>query len=280
MKNQGFEFSVGANNRFTKDLTVGFQANFTYAKNEIVEIFESPVTYDNPNRRITGRPLGQKFGYKALGYFQVSDDKNGDGIIDDTEYKVKQPWGTVHLGDLKYQDTNNDNKIDEHDMVPIGNPDIPQIIYGFAPSIRYKGFDLNLLFQGAARRDFYIGDVGAWPFQNNSSVPRTALDVWTPDNPNARNPRVTTNPATNNTQYSSWWIQNGGYLRLKTGELGYTLPESVVKSIGIASTRIYVSGQNLLTWTKLKNFDPEISDNFGIYYPQQRVISIGVDIQF
>ena len=186
----------------------------------------------------------------------------------------------MHPGDLKYQDTNKDGSITEDDMVPIGLSNIPQIVYGFSPSIRYKGFDLLLLFQGAAKRDFWIGDVGAWPFTNNSSVPKTALDVWTPNNPNARNPRVTTIPATNNTQYSSWWLHNGNYLRLKTGELGYTIPKSLADMIGIKSARIYVSGQNIFTWSKIKNFDPEISDQNGIYYPQQKVISIGVDIKF
>ena len=280
MKNRGIEFSLNASNQFTKDFSAGLQVNFTYAKNKIVEIFETPATYNNPYRRQTGRPLGQKFGYKALGYFQLSDDLNGNGIIDSDEYNVKQPWGTVHPGDLKYQDTNKDGSITEDDMVPIGLSNIPQIVYGFSPSIRYKGFDLLLLFQGAAKRDFWIGDVGAWPFTNNSSVPKTALDVWTPNNPNARNPRVTTIPATNNTQYSSWWLHNGNYLRLKTGELGYTIPKSLADMIGIKSARIYVSGQNIFTWSKIKNFDPEISDQNGIYYPQQKVISIGVDIKF
>lgn len=280
MKNRGIEFSLNASNQFTKDFSAGLQVNFTYAKNKIVEIFETPATYNNPYRRQTGRPLGQKFGYKALGYFQLSDDLNGNGIIDSDEYNVKQPWGTVHPGDLKYQDTNKDGSITEDDMVPIGLSNIPQIVYGFSPSIRYKGFDLLLLFQGAAKRDFWIGDVGAWPFTNNSSVPKTALDVWTPNNPNARNPRVTTIPATNNTQYSSWWLHNGNYLRLKTGELGYTIPKSLADMVGIKSARIYVSGQNIFTWSKIKNFDPEISDQNGIYYPQQKVISIGVDIKF
>ena len=280
MKNRGVEFSLNASNQFNKDFFAGLQVNFTYAKNKIVEIFETPATFNNPYRKQTGRPLGQKFGYKALGYFQISDDLNGNGNIDPDEYDVKQPWGAVHPGDLKYQDTNEDGSITADDMVPMGLSNIPQIVYGFSPTIRYKGFDILLLFQGAAKRDFWIGDVAAWPFTNNSSVPRTALDVWTPENPNARNPRVTTIPSTNNTQYSSWWLHNGNYLRLKTGELGYTIPKVLAGMIGIESARVYVSGQNILTWSKIENFDPEISDQNGIYYPQQKVISIGVDIKF
>lgn len=280
MKNQGFEFSIGGNHSFTKDLSVDLQVNFTYAKNELVEVFETPSTYDDPNRRRTGRPLNTKFGYKAIGYFQMSDDLNGDGIVDETEYNVKQPWGTVHPGDIKYQDTNGDGKISVEDEVPIGNSDIPQIIYGFSPTIRYKSFDLSLLFQGAAKRDFYISEAAAFPFANAGSAPINTLDVWTPDNPNAKNPRVTTQPAQNNTQYSSFWVQNANYLRLKTGELGYTLPDAAIKALRIQSLRVYVSGQNLLTWSKLKNYDPEISQSSGYYYPQQRVITVGANIQF
>ncbi|QNL51541.1 TonB-dependent receptor [Olivibacter sp. SDN3] len=280
MKNNGVELSIGGMHTFKNDLHISIQANFTYAKNELVQVFETSTTFNNPGRRVTGRPLGTKFGYQALGYFQVEEDLNGNNVIDPDEYPVRQPWGPVHPGDLKYQDTNGDGQIDEHDMVPIGYPDVPQIIYGFSPNIRYKGFDLSLLFQGAANRDFWIGDVGAWPFTNGASVPVTALDVWTPENPHATNPRVTPQPTTNNTQYSSWWLQNASYLRLKTGELGYTFSSEQLKSLKMQSARIYLSGQNILTWSKLKNFDPEISDSFGMFYPQQRVLSLGVNIKF
>jgi hypothetical protein len=280
MSNHGFEFTLGTMKQFANGLRVNFTGNFTYAKNKLLQVFETPATYNNPHRRRTGRAYGTKFGYKALGYFQVSDDKNGDGIIQAAEYPVTQPWGTVHPGDLKYQDTNGDNKIDVNDFVPIGYPDVPEIIYGFSPGISYKGFDLNLLFQGAANRSFFIGDVAAWPFTNASSVPITALDVWWPDNPDAANPRVTTIPTTNNTQYSSWWMHDAGYLRLKSGELGYTLPSHLTRAVKLQSVRVYVSGQNILTWSPVKNFDPEISNGNGWFYPQQRVISAGVNIKF
>lgn len=280
MSNKGVEFTIGSAHHFSNDLTIGITGNMTFAKNKLLQVFETDATYNNQGRRVTGRALGTKFGYRALGYFQVSDDKNGDGIIEADEYPVVQPWGKVHPGDIKYQDTNGDGKIDVNDFIPIGNPDVPEIIYGFSPSISYKGFDLSLLFQGAAKRSFFIGDVAAWPFTNAASVPVTALDVWTPDNPHAANPRVTTIPTANNTQYSSWWMHNAGYLRLKTGELGYTIPDAIVSHLKIRSVRVYLSGQNLLTWSPLKNFDPEISDPNGIFYPQQKVISVGINIKF
>lgn len=279
MSNRGVEFTAGTTYRPAKDLVLGLTANFTLAQNKLLQVFENSATYDNLNRRITGRPLGTQFGYQALGYFQVADDKNNDGIIDATEYPVTQ-FGTLRPGDLKYADMDNDNQITPDDIVPIGKPSTPQIIYGFAPSVSYKGFDFSLLFQGAARRDFYIGAEAAFPFVNSASAVRETLDYWTPENPDARNPRVTPQPTDNNQQTSSWWINSGSYLRLKTGELGYTVPVSVIKRLRMQSLRVYLSGQNMLTWSKIKNFDPEISASNGHYYPQQRVVSVGLNVTF
>jgi hypothetical protein len=173
-----------------------------------------------------------------------------------------------------------DKQISPEDYVPIGKPATPQIIYGFSPGISYKGFDITILFQGAASRNFYIASEAAFPFVNSASAVIGTLDYWTPENPNARSPRVTPQPTSNNSQTSSWWINTGSYLRLKTGEIGYTIPASGLKNIKIQAARIYFSGQNILTWSKIKNFDPEISVSNGQYYPQQRVISIGINATF
>jgi hypothetical protein len=122
--------------------------------------------------------------------------------------------------------------------------------------------------------------MSVFAFDNSSSATIDALDYWTPTNLNATYPRITTQPTTNNTQGSSWWIRNGAYLRLKTGQLGYTFSQNLMRKIHMQSARIYVSGQNLLTWSKIKNFDPEISSSSGQYYPQQKVISIGLNLTF
>jgi hypothetical protein len=143
--------------------------------------------------------------------------------------------------------------------------------------VSYKGFDLTLLFQGAAKRNFYQS---VYAFDNSSSATIDALDYWTPNNLNAEYPRITTQPTSNNTQGSSWWIRNGSYLRLKTGQLGYTLPASVIKNLHLQVIRFYVSGQNMLTFSHIKNFDPEISASNGQYYPQQKVVSVGLSVTF
>lgn len=279
MSNHGFEITLGSFHRFSNDLRVGLNVNFTYAQNKLLQVFETAATYDNPNRRITGRPLNTRFGYKALGYYTAADfDANGNLLPGEPV----QPWGTVHPGDLKYADVSGpngkpDGQITPDDIVPIGKPYTPEIIYGFSPSVSYKGFDFTLLFQGAADRDFYDG---VYPFDNSSSATIDELDYWTPTNLKAPNPRITTQPTTNNTQTSSWWIRNGSYLRLKTGQIGYTVPAAVMRNLHLQLIRIYLSGQNILTWSHIKNFDPEVSSSNGEYYPQQKVISVGLNVTF
>jgi TonB-linked SusC/RagA family outer membrane protein len=280
MSNKGFEITLGSTYSPSKDWKIGFTGNFTYVKNKLLRVFETASTFDNPNRRITGRPLGTQFGYNALGYFTTSDDANGNGIIEASEYPISQPFGVLHPGDLKYEDTNKDGVINQQDFVPIGKSSVPQIFYGFSPSVSYKGFDFSLLFQGATNRNFYMTATAAFPFENGASATKEQMDYWTPANPNARSPRLTPTPAANNTQPSSWWILDASYLRLKTGEFGYTIPSRIVRKARMQAARVYVSGQNLLTFSPIKNFDPEVGAANGEYYPQQKVVTFGLNLTF
>lgn len=274
MSNHGFELTIGTTHRFNKDLSVSLSGNITYAHNKLLQVYETSATYDNPNRRVTGRPLGTLFGFQAMGYFTPADfDAAGNlkpGI-------ATQPWGQVHPGDIRYKDVNGDGQIDNNDIVPIGNSANPEIVYGITPGINYKGFDLSVLFQGAANRNFYDA---VYPFDNSSSATLDALNYWTPTNQNAPNPRITPQPAPNNTQTSSFWVRNGAYLRLKTANLGYTLPSGVIRQLHLQAVRFYLSGQNLLTWSPIKNFDPEISSSNGLYYPQIKVVTVGLNVTF
>lgn len=280
MSNHGVEFTLGTSHKVSDDLNFSLSTNFTFARNKLLQVFETDATFKNPNRRITGRPLGTLFGYKAIGYF-TANDFNADGSLK-AGIPTQSFSTTLHPGDIRYADVSGpdgkpDGQITPDDMVPIGHPATPEIIYGVTPSVSYKNFDLTLLLQGAASRDFYLS---VFPFDNSSSATIDALDYWTPQNPNASQPRITTQPTPNNTQTSSWWVRDGSYLRLKTGELGYTLPVSLMRHIGMQSARFYLSGQNILTWSKIKNFDPEISASNGQYYPQQKVISVGLSATF
>ncbi len=284
MDNRGIDFSVRSQYKVSGDLQVALGGNFTYAKNRLIQVFETPVTYDNPNRRLTGKPLGTQFGYEALGYFQIGDfDDNGNlrpGI-------AVQPWGKVQPGDIRYRDMNGDSKIDENDITAIGDPVAsPRIMYGISPSIRFKGFSLDLLFQGAAKTNWYYHPSSIMAFWNGMKPFVHNLDYWTPENPDAKNPRLTTAPTTNNSQTSSFWMGNAAYLRLKNFTLGYTIPAQVTEKIRLQYARVYISGQNLITWTKLRYYDPEIGPNNSYVtnsawtYPQQKVISVGINVNF
>ncbi|MCO5238462.1 MAG: TonB-dependent receptor [Chitinophagaceae bacterium] len=277
MQNNGIEFSGKLNYTFTKDLQASLGGTFTYAHNKLLQVFETAATFDNPNRRRTGRPLGMQFGYEAIGYFLPEDFEAGGALKPGI---ATQPWGQVKPGDLRYLDANKDGKIDVNDQVPIGDPSTPQIIYGISPSIRYKWISLDILFQGAAKTSFYYQDSQTWAFWNSMTAYKHNFDYWSPDNPDARFPRLTSAPTTNNSQVSSHWMQDVSYLRVKNITLAFTLSETLYSKFRISNAQVYFSAQNFLTWTKAWNSDPEMSELRGNSYPLQKVVSVGVRVGF
>ena len=277
MSNKGIDLTLQYNQEIARDLTFSFHGTFTYARNKLLQIFENAATYDNPNRRLTGRPLGVEFGYRALGYFKP-EDFNADGSL--VEGIASQPWDQVQPGDLRYDDVNKDGKIDVNDYVQIGRSRIPEIIYGFTPGIKFKGLELNLLFQGAANANFRLHGAGAWPFWGGRAAYVSHLDNWTPENPDARYPRIVSGQTANNQQPSSWWVENTSYLRIKSATLQYTLPPLVTQALRIQRAVVYMSGQNLHTWTSVINFDPEMNNTQSWDYPQQKVLSFGINLTF
>lgn len=276
MKNEGIDLTVGSSFSVAKDLQVSISGNLTYAKNTLLKVFETATTFNNPNRRITGKALGTQFGFHALGFFQTADFDNG--VLNKSI--AVQPWGTVRPGDIRYADINGDGKINDLDLTKIGDPVVPQVIYGVSPSVRYKGISLDLLFQGVTNANLYLDRQNAWAFHNGMSALKENMDYWTPENPNAKNPRITSGPTTNNTQTSSFWMKDGSYLRLKSATLAYTIPASISEKISIQNARVFLSGQNITTWTQLKNFDPESTAPYSNLYPQQKVISVGLNVTF
>lgn len=275
MKNSGFDLMATFNYPINRDLRVGLNGTFTYAKNTLIQTFENTVTYNNPNRRRTGRPLGTQFGYRSLGFFQPEDfDADGNLSAD----IASQPWGAVQPGDIRYEDVNQDGKIDVNDEVAIGDPNqSPRIIYGFSPSIQFKNWSVDALFQGAANTSLYHTNEMAWAFFNGMNAYEENLDYWRLDNRNAKHPRLTGAPTANNTQPSSFWMRNASYLRFKNLTVSYKLSEDVIQLVGLQSARVYVSSQNLATWSDLVNLDPE--SNFRTY-PQQKVFSFGLSLSF
>jgi hypothetical protein len=154
------------------------------------------------------------------------------------------------------------------------------MIFGLNVDMSYKGFDLTMLWQGAGKSSIYIFDELAYPFFNGAKIYKEQLNYWTPENPNADFPRLTPTTITNNIQTSSFWLKDGSYLRLKTMEIGYSLPSNIMNLLKMKSVRFFVSGQNLLTFCKLKYIDPELANNRARYYFQQKVYACGIDIGF
>ncbi|HEY8972094.1 MAG TPA: TonB-dependent receptor [Puia sp.] len=283
MSNHGIDLTITSVGKLSRDISFDVKATFTYAHNKLLKVYENSATYSNPNRRQTGRELGTQFGLKALGYYSTADF-NPDGTL---KAGIPVPsFGPIHPGDIKYEDISGpngkpDGKIDANDQAVIGRPSTPEIIYGLEPRIFYKNFDFDVLLQGAANSSLFLNDYFVWPFGSSGSATELAFkDHWTPDHPNARYPRISGTPPSNNTQTSSWFMRNTAYVRVKSMQLGYRLSDRLLHG-AIKGLRVYVAGQNLLTWTpKVKEtIDPENSGRNLNYY-QQRVFSFGLNATF
>lgn len=273
----GFETSVDVNHSITKDLWISGRFNFTYAKAKH-DVFEEP-DYGYPWLSWVGLPIGQGTGYIAERLF-----------IDEADIanSPKQTFGTVMPGDIKYKDINKDGLINNEDNVPIGYSSTPNIMYGFGASLGYKGFDFSFFFQGSAESSFFIDLNASSPFLNNSGKDGNnammkvwADDYWSETNRNsyAKWPRLSADRVENNMQQSTWFMHDGSYIRLKSVELGYTVPSNFTKKIGLQQFRVYFSGMNLLTFSKFRQWDVEMGGN-GLGYPIQQVFNVGLNVNF
>lgn len=288
MKNRGIEIVAGSQKSLKNGLRLGLNANFSYARNRMVQVFESGVTRNDPRRSRTGKQLSTPFGYQSLGLFSTTDDKNGDGVIDAADgYNILQ-FGALHPGDIRYADLSGpdgvpDGKIDSYDETQVGNPVYPAITYGLTTNANWKGFDLELFFQGSAISSLDIKTFQTIPFNNNnsSSTYEYYNNRWTPEHQNALYPRANQSPYSNNTQSSNFWFLNTGFLRLKTAVLGYTVPIGISKKAGMKNLRFYVTGQNIFTMSKLKFMDPEVGySGKETAYPTQKVFIFGLSTSF
>lgn len=283
MANRGVEVTLRSSHRFENGLRVDVNGTFTYVHNTLLAINENPTIYNNPNRRQTGRPYNTQFGLQAIGYF--TPDEFVDPTLANPVLKPGIPvpsYGFVHPGDIQYVDQNGDGKIDVNDQTVIGHPNnAPGIIYGFNPHLSYKHFDLDFLVQGSGQSGIQLNSFIVWPFNFLGSASELSYSqYWTPDRTNVLYPRLTTAPTSNNTQASSWWERNDAYVRLKSAELGYSLPNKLLGNV-VKSLRIYAAGQNIFTWTPYlrEQVDPENSGSDQNYY-QQRVFTMGINVKF
>lgn len=274
MENRGFDLALTTFNTLSNGFKINGGVTLSYAQNELIQTFENAATFNNPNRRRTGRPLGTQFGLRALGLFQTQEEINGWAT----------QFGTLQPGDIKYDDVNGDGKITDDDEVVIGDPAFPQMIYGITGNFSWKGFDLSMLWQGAAKSNFQLTNEASNPFFNGAKIFKEQLDYWTPENRDAAYPVIMPSPTTNSTQVSSWWMRDGSYLRLKNLEFGYTVPKALTERISMVSLRVFTSGQNLLTFSSEDYLDPEIgvssASKRARYYFQQKVYTFGLNVSF
>lgn len=268
----GVDFSVDYNKSFSPDLWAIFRGNFTYAASRY-EVYEEPNYSKTPWRSRVGQKISQRWGYIAERLF-----------LDDEEVKNSpvQTFGIYGAGDIKYKDIDKDGRIDENDLVPIGYPTTPEIIYGFGLTLGYKNFDFSSFFQGSARSAFWINSDNIAPFDNERALlQEIANSHWSEADRDifAFWPRLSESSISNNNVSSTWWMRDGSFMRLKTAEIGYTLPKRFVMSLHSQNIRVYASGSNLFQIRKFKLWDPEQAGN-AFNYPLQRVINIGINLEF
>lgn len=278
----GIDVSVDYNHSITPDFWVTGRANFTFARSTYLYFEEADYTsIDMPWRSRIGHAISQRWGYVAERLF-----------IDEADVanSPRQDFGEYLPGDIKYKDINGDNVINEIDMVPIGYPATPEINYGFGLSSGYKNLDISIFFQGQGRSSFWIDADTMSPFRQQSSggkILETGLpqfiaeDHWTElsQNPYAGWPRLSNVLIDNNNVRNTWFMRNSTFLRLKSAEIGYEFPEKWVSKAGLSSLRFYLSGTNLLMFSKFKLWDVEMGGN-GLGYPLQRVYNMGINLSF
>jgi len=271
-KANGLDMSLDYNKSFNNSFWLQMRGNFTYAHSEYLQ-YEEPA-YNEKYLLHVGQPIDQIFGLLAERLFVDQYDVNNS---------PRQTYGEYGPGDIKYRDMNGDGQITDLDKVPIGFPRVPEIIYGFGFSTGYKGFDLSAFFQGSARSTFWLDGSNTSPFQNDIPLLKAyADDHWSEQNRNlyAMWPRFDPKYNGNNlSQYSTWFMRNGAFLRLKTLELGYSLSKDVSKKLFLSSARFYASGNNLFLLSGFKMWDIEMGGN-GLGYPVQKVFNFGVQVKF
>ena len=318
ISNKGWEVSLSYQNRLG-DFTYAVSANVAQNKNKVLDlglpsayIYSGSLMFmsgNSPFKTVNGQPIGQIYGLVAEGL--IKDQKEIDALNEEATRKALEA-GTIKPGetalynnkytgpgDLRYKDLDGDGKITDNDRTFIGNP-WPKLQYGLNLNLGYKGFDLSALVTGITGRDVINGvkifqqsfmqdfqstkDIfNASFFLVNGLTDQPRLGVADPANPD----KFIQDPSKNYSWYSSYYVENGSYLKIKNISLGYTLPQRLISRAGIHQLRVYVSGQNLFTFTKFSGLDPEFSNdvkNHGLYsitsYPQTKLFSAGIDINF
>lgn len=276
VKNKGVDMSLTYHKRIGDfDWSIG--GNFTYARNEIVEMAEAAGTSEY--MRKTGRPINGYYGYKTDGLFQSQEE------IDN--YAKQEVAGSNYVtkpGDIKYVDVNGDKVVNSKDMTYLGNGNVPEIVYGINGALKWKNMDFSFLLQGAGRVQVYLNGGIIQPYFNQGNLPQLWItDSWSETNRNARYPRLantTHNLPATDVSCVETYLYDASYLRLKNIEIGYNLPKKWLSALTITGLRVYVNATNLLTFASVPQIDPENIHSQGWSYPQMKAFNFGLTLQF
>ena len=292
MISHGSDGNIEYKEILNKNTSFTLRANYTYSNNMVYnweQLYEKYPYLENASY-----PSGVHRGYRCLGFFKDEEEINNS---------PRQTFGTVMPGDLRYEDVNGDNKIDSEDKVPLSYGTFPRIMYGFGGEFRYKQFSVGVLLKGRGRTDFFrvgqsvgsdgINGMGYIPFHGgeagnvltqaadprNRWIPRQyaekhGIDPALAENPNAMYPRLQYGYNSNNSQMSTFWQGDSRYLRLQEVTLSYNLRHDALRRLGVGSIDIQLVGNNLITWDKIKTFDPEQAQRNGRAYPIPAVYTL------
>jgi TonB-linked SusC/RagA family outer membrane protein len=290
LRTWGWEVSVGWKGKISPNVSYFVNGNVSDYKNEVTSYNGQKLVQQGLNRIVEGRPFNSIYGYIAEGYFQTADQVKEHAFQNNV----------TGAGDLRYRDLNNDGQInvgnsrdgDSGDLVYLGNT-LPRYTYGFNFGMNLKGFDFSAFFQGVGQRNLLLPPQQTVAFYESWRMPWDInTDYWTPQNPDARFPRLFLNDR-HNSQVSSHWLANGSYLRLKNLQIGYTLPQNLTRKVRLERARVFFTGQDLFEISRIWNkyYDPEVpsyeapsaSNGFNpIQYPYPffRTYSMGLNLTF
>ncbi|MFV0248846.1 MAG: SusC/RagA family TonB-linked outer membrane protein [Tenacibaculum sp.] len=290
MENRGFDFLINYSQTIANDLKLTASANISAYKNKVVKLNDSPDFFilgdearaTRPSRTQQGQPLASFHGFVIDGIIQNEQDRDQTA-----NYNGKD------IGTFKYRDLNNDNIINDKDRTFIGSPH-PDFTYGLNLNLEYQNFDFSILFQGSQGNDIYnftkfFTDYNSFPGAKSNNY---LYGSWTPDNPNAVLPKLSNSPAQHYSSESSYYVEDGSYLRLKNIRFAYNFSKQLTDKLRMGDFKIYLQAKNLFTWTKYSGLDPEVNlQNYqgsginldiGIdrgVYPVSKTVQLGINFQ-
>jgi hypothetical protein len=271
VENKGWDFQLSYNDRIGRDFRFGITGVLSDVRNKVLDLKGTGPYISSFQITQEGQEIGALYGLKAAGLFQTQADITGSP----TQY------GTVKPGDIRYVDQNKDGVINASDRVIIGSR-IPRYTYSANFFLDYKGFDITLFFQGVGKYNGLQIQDAAWAFFNAGSVRDIHLGRWSPtktaeENAKATYPRFFISQ-TNNQQISSYWVDDASYIKLKTVSIGYTFSEAFLRKTPFSLFKVYVSGQNVISWDKVPGYDPEAPLGNPFNYPQVSSFVSGIQI--